>query len=145
MKKRWIKFFYEKMMLAASMSRDENTHVGAVAFNEEDKVELSSGYNDLPRNVKHTKERNSRPMKYKWTAHAEQNCIANAARMGVKLNGASIMVSMYPCTTCAAMLINAGIKKVYAPLPNFLHEQYGREFKISEEMFLEAGVVVEVI
>ncbi|MFA5023770.1 MAG: cytidine/deoxycytidylate deaminase family protein [Patescibacteria group bacterium] len=46
------------------------------------------------------------------TAHAEQNAICEAARMGIPLEGATLYVKMFPCYTCAKMIINCGIKRV---------------------------------
>lgn len=46
------------------------------------------------------------------TSHAEQNAIANAARFGIALEGATLYCQMAPCYVCAKMIINAGIKKV---------------------------------
>jgi dCMP deaminase len=45
--------------------------------------------------------------------HAEQNCIAFAARNGISTDGAEIYLSISPCTNCAKLIIAAGIKKVY--------------------------------
>ena len=45
-------------------------------------------------------------------AHAELNAIANAAREGVKIEGAEIFVTYRPCYICAKTIINAGIKTV---------------------------------
>jgi dCMP deaminase len=46
-------------------------------------------------------------------AHAEQNTIANAARMGVAAaNSTLYMNDQIPCKVCMAMLINAGIKEI---------------------------------
>lgn len=48
------------------------------------------------------------------TAHAELNAIANAARVGVAIEGATLYCKMTPCYTCAKTIINSGIKKVVA-------------------------------
>lgn len=45
-------------------------------------------------------------------AHAEQNAICQAAKVGISLEGATLYCKMTPCYTCAKMLINTGIKKV---------------------------------
>ena len=46
-------------------------------------------------------------------AHAEQNCIANAARAGIRIKGTILyMNDQIPCHVCLAMLINAGIMKI---------------------------------
>ena len=46
------------------------------------------------------------------TAHSEQNAICEAARMGIALEGATLYVKMFPCYTCAKMIINCGFKRV---------------------------------
>ncbi len=48
------------------------------------------------------------------TAHAEQNAVAQAAKLGVPLDGATLYCHMTPCYSCAKLLINAGIKKIVA-------------------------------
>jgi dCMP deaminase len=46
------------------------------------------------------------------TAHAEQNAICQAAKTGIAIDGATIYCKMTPCTVCAKMIVNSGIKKV---------------------------------
>lgn len=72
------------------------------------------------------------------TAHNEQNAIANAARFGVALDGATIYCHMTPCYTCAKMIINAGIKRVVC-------EKDYHGGKRSREIFKEAGVKYELV
>lgn len=67
------------------------------------------------------------------TTHAEQNAICEAARMGISLSGGTLYCQMFPCYTCAKMLINAGIKRIVCA--NDYHNG-GR----SKEIFKEAGV-----
>lgn len=142
---RWIEYFKRQAYNASLMSKDENTKVGSCIFCEENKVEVSSGWNDLPRNVQHKEGRNSRPSKYKWTTHSEANSIANAARLGRSTSGKSIVVTLFPCSGCSGLIINSGISKVYTPAPDFSHIQYGEDFKISVEMLKEAGVAVVIL
>ena len=142
MNRKWLEYFKAEAVNAASMSKDDRTKVGAVIFDEDDKVSVSSGWNDLPRGVLHREGRNSAPLKYKMTSHAEISAIANAARMGRATKDKSLYVTMFPCSLCAAAIINAGISKVYSPKPDFDHQKYGEDFKISLEMFTEASVEV---
>lgn len=72
------------------------------------------------------------------TAHAEQNAIANAARNGVAVNGATVYCNMTPCYTCAKILINAGIKRIVA-------KRDYHAAKRSKEVFKEAGVSLEIL
>jgi len=46
------------------------------------------------------------------TAHAEQNAICQAAKTGIAIDGATLYCKMTPCTVCAKMIVNSGIKKV---------------------------------
>lgn len=47
------------------------------------------------------------------TIHAEQKIIAEAAKRGVSIDGASIYVTTFPCSVCAKMIACSGIKNVY--------------------------------
>lgn len=142
---RWIKYFWNDAKNAASMSKDANTKVGAVIFSPELKISISSGWNDIPRNVKHTVERNTRPLKYKYTVHAEANAIVNAARTGRSTDGSHLVVNLFPCSLCAGLIINAGVCKLYSVKPDFNHVKYGEDMRISLEMFREAGVELEYL
>lgn len=70
------------------------------------------------------------------TVHAEQNAICQAARRGISLDGATVYVNMTPCRTCAMLLINCGIKRVYA-------ERKYHAGKESETMFKKAKIKLE--
>ena len=45
--------------------------------------------------------------------HAEQGIIAEAARRGTSLEGASLYVTTFPCPMCAKVIARTGIKKIY--------------------------------
>lgn len=45
--------------------------------------------------------------------HSEAKLIAEAARMGIALEGASLYVTIFPCSLCAKQIAFAGIKKIY--------------------------------
>ncbi|MCL5019704.1 MAG: deaminase, partial [Patescibacteria group bacterium] len=70
------------------------------------------------------------------TVHSEQNALAQAARRGVGIFGATVYTSMTPCRTCTMLLINAGIKNVVC------EKKYhaGAE---SEQMFKKAKIKIK--
>ena len=142
---KWVEHFTDIARLKAAKSKDTNTKVGAVIFDEVNGVEVSSGWNDLARGVVHSAERNTSPLKYKLTSHAEISAITNAARMGRATLGHSVVVTMFPCSLCCAALINSGITKVYSPKPDFEHLKYGEDMKLSVQMFAECGIIVTQI
>ncbi|MDI3496465.1 MAG: dCMP deaminase [Patescibacteria group bacterium] len=72
------------------------------------------------------------------TAHAEQNAICEAARMGIALDGSTLYCKMTPCYTCAKMIINAGIKRVVCAQDYHAGQR-------SKEIFQEAKIIFELI
>ena len=67
--------------------------------------------------------------------HAEQNAIAQAAKLGISVEGATLYCTHQPCVICCKMIINSGIKRVVYDQP------YPDEF--SMQLFEESGVLVE--
>jgi dCMP deaminase len=132
--------FYRIAAAFASMSKDPSTKVGAVAVNE-DGIILSAGYNGFPRGVEDLPERyNDRSIKYKLVAHAEQNLVAQAAYSGHSLKGATVILSgLFPCSSCAKSLIQAGIVRIIAP-PSRNDAVWGEDAVFSKILFLESGV-----
>jgi len=70
------------------------------------------------------------------TVHAEQNAICQAAKLGVSIDGSTVYCRMTPCRTCAMLLINCGIIRVYCERKY----QSGEE---SEKMFKKVGIKIE--
>ncbi|MFA5128212.1 MAG: cytidine/deoxycytidylate deaminase family protein [Patescibacteria group bacterium] len=70
------------------------------------------------------------------TAHAEQNAICQAAKLGIGIDGSTLYCKMTPCFNCAKSIINAGVVKVIC-------ERRYHAGQESEEMFKEAGVKLE--
>lgn len=130
---------------AAALSKDPSTKVGCVVVDDDGSV-LSLGYNGFPRGVDDLPQRYAdRDTKLIFVAHAESNAIAQAARHGVRLLGSTmVLTALYPCTDCAKQIIQAGIKRVYAPrMSKDVNEQWKLERDRSVVMFIEAGVTVE--
>ena len=46
------------------------------------------------------------------TIHAEQNAICQAAKQGISVENATLYCRMTPCSVCAKLIINCGIKRV---------------------------------
>jgi len=135
----WDEYFIRLAEIVASRSKDPNTKVGCVVVSYDNTI-LSTGYNGLPRCVRDLSERMERPAKYLWTAHAEENAVAQAARKGISLNGSTAYVTHSPCCRCARALIQAGILHiVVAPGQTSMPQE---EFDVAAQMFAEAGIEV---
>jgi dCMP deaminase len=94
--------------------------VGAVIF-KNDQI-LSFGYNGPSKGDVHCYEVGCARMKKGKIetgsglcrgSHAELNAIGNAAKNGINIDGASMLVTFRPCYSCAKQIVNQGIKKVY--------------------------------
>lgn len=123
----------------ASWSKDPSTQVGAVVMRE-DRTVASLGYNGFPRGVRDAEQRYAdRELKYAMVVHAEANAILHAHE---PLKGMTIFTYPFPpCSNCAGMIIQSGIKRIIAPAPTEeQRERWGTNMSIAEAMFHEAGV-----
>ena len=139
--KRWMG--YAKHI--ATWSKDRKKKVGSVIV-DSNNTQVSHGWNGFARKLNDNIDaRHERPAKYKWSVCAERNAIYNAARKGHATEGCDIYVTYYPCSQCADAIIQSGIKKVFTEEPNWNHERWGEDFKISKEKFDEVGIEVEYL
>jgi dCMP deaminase len=116
----WDRYFMSIAEAVATRSTCLRRQVGAVAV--KDKHILATGYNGAPEGIIHCEETScvrtimnipSGDMLDKCMAvHAEQNVICMAAKLGISLKGATLYSTVFPCSICAKMIINAGIKTI---------------------------------
>lgn len=125
----------------AKLSKDRNTKVGAIALDNNYNI-IATGYNGFPRGVDDTVwQRHQRPDKYLWTAHAEENLVAQAAYAGHSLQGATVIVTeLYPCASCARMLIQSGVRRILSPPVD--EGRWSEQNRVAQQMFNEASVEV---
>jgi dCMP deaminase len=138
----WDEYFMKIVEMVASRGSCDRGRTGCVITRNRRIV--STGYVGAPVGLPHcdevghemhtvTHEDGSQTQHCIRTAHAEQNAICEAARMGIALEGGTLYCRMSPCYTCAKMIINAGIKRVVCA-----HDyQAGAR---SREIFKEAGL-----
>ena len=103
----WHKRFLTLAEHIAGWSKDPSTKVGAVIVDQQRRI-VSTGYNGFPQGVVDNPQL-PRERKLMRTLHAEANAILFAKR---DLSGCTIYVTHHPCAHCAAMIIQAGIKRV---------------------------------
>jgi dCMP deaminase len=130
---------------AELFSKDPNTKVGAIILPQDFSRILTTGINGFPRKFGDVSERWQKPQKYTWVAHAEVNAVCNAARTGIPLDNSVAVITMFPCSNCTKTLIQAGIKKIYVPSPDFSDPKWGEDFKISKTMLDEVGVDIMIL
>lgn len=95
----------------ARRSSDSHRQVGAVIV--KDDMILSTGFNGTPRGY-HTNECKDHYGKTKAeVVHAEANAIVHSARGGNSTVDSTMYSTTVPCVSCAALIVQAGITKVY--------------------------------
>jgi dCMP deaminase len=126
----WDTYFMRIAQLVAERSTCNRAKVGAVIVRN--RSILATGYNGSPAGLPHchdigcevyttiTPDGEEITNCYR-TIHAEMNAIAQAAKNGTAIDGASIYVTASPCTHCLKVLINVGMEKIYYGKPYKLH------------------------
>jgi dCMP deaminase len=115
----WDTYFMQIAHLVSTRSTCPRRSVGAIVV--KDKHIVATGYNGAPSGLAHCPPDGDTT---DWprgcliaghcsrSLHAEQNCLLQAAKIGLACSGATIYVTCQPCNTCAKMIINAGISRV---------------------------------
>lgn len=103
---------FAKMALAlSSLSKDPYTKVGAIILRPDFSI-CSGGYNGLPKGYPDGLETwNNRELKNKIVKHAEENAILFSQDPSLK--GYCIVVTHFPCPTCAGDMVQKGISEIY--------------------------------
>lgn len=126
----WDLYFHTICCAIASKSPCLSQQIGAILVR--DRSIVSTGYNGPARSYPHCQGECPRHLKgYKSgeglvecpAAHAEGNCIANAARIGASTVGCTLYMNcVVPCKDCAVLLVNAGIAEVVVEKLIYYHE-----------------------
>ena len=136
----WHEYFMGICNLVATRSTCLRRQVGAVLVKE--KRILCSGYNGAPAKVPHCSETGCLRAQLNVPSgekhelcrgvHAEQNAIIQAAYHGIQVNNSILYCTNQPCSICAKIIINAGIKTIYY--------SHGYNDPLSLDMFDKAKV-----
>jgi len=119
MKEKFVNFYFEIARHTAKLSYAKRLQVGAVIV--KDNNIISFGYNGTPSGWDNSCEEEIYEedgfhitLKTKpEVIHAEANAITKLAKEGNNSKGSDLFVTHAPCTECAKLIIQAGIKRVY--------------------------------
>lgn len=107
---------------------------------------MTTGYNGAPAGMRTCKEKgeclrrklnipSGTRAEICYAIHAEQNAIIQAAKLGISIDGATLYCTHQPCSVCAKIIVNSGIRRV------MYKEGYPDDFAL--EFFRETGVALE--
>jgi len=138
----WDEYFMSIAELISERSTCLRRSVGALIV--KNRRILTTGYNGTPSGIAHCEETGCLRDKLKVPSgerhelcrglHAEQNAIIQAALYGVDIHAGTLYCTNQPCSICAKMLINAGIKEIV--IGSGYPDEMARKF------FEEAGITV---
>jgi len=142
---RWDQYFMNICDAVASKSPCLSRQIGAILVRDNSIV--STGYNGPARGYPHCEDECPRHAKGYASgegllecpaAHAEGNCISNAARNGVSTLGCTLYLNtVIPCKDCMITLVNAGIREVVVKEKTYYH-------KMSELIARHAKIVITI-
>jgi len=108
----WEQYFMDIARQVATRATCDRKHVGALLVR--DRTILSTGYNGSIRGLPHCDDvghmmENGHCVA---TVHAEANAIIQAAKNGVRIEGATLYTSASPCWSCFKLIANAGCVRI---------------------------------
>ncbi len=145
---KWDARFMKMAYLIAEWSSCfvEGRNIGAVIV--KDKRIMTTGYNGAPAGMRTCKERGECMRRKQnipsgtraevcYAIHAEQNAILQAAKLGISVDGATLYCTHQPCSVCAKMIVNAGIRRVVyqQPYPDSFTKEIFGETNVAMERF----------
>ena len=111
-RKDWDEYFMDIAKQVSTRATCTRKSVGAVIVR--DKIILSTGYNGSIAGGLHCTDvgcmmEDGHCVR---TVHSEANAIIQAAKNGVRIDGAAIYVTASPCWFCFKLIVNAGLMKI---------------------------------
>ncbi len=136
----WDEYFMRIANEVAKRATCTRRHVGAVVVLN--KRILATGYNGAPSGLPHCAEVGCLRDEMNIPSgerhelcrglHAEMNALLQGARHGVTMEGGTVYTTHTPCSLCAKMVINTGIRRVVSSL--------GYPDELGSSMLAEAGI-----
>ena len=138
----WTELMLKLAKEISKRSHDSQTQHGSVICNQDNEI-ISTGYNGFISGVDDSVLPNTRPEKYEWMIHSENNAIINCARQGKSTKNATIYVTGMPCLQCLQYIWQAGIKKViYGNQQSHMQQSQDSKLKSAAILYL-TGLEIE--
>lgn len=143
LKEKMLKYFVNVCIETSKLSTCVSKQVGAVLVR--DKRIIAIGYNGVPSGHMHCNEifnqdNFDRDAHSEWSKthefHAEENVFAFCLREGISTKDATLFISLSPCSTCAKLILNSGIKAVYY-IEEYDRDIQGIDFLITNDVFIQ--------
>jgi len=97
---------------ASERSHDDETKVGAILVKNDTGMVVASGHNGFVRGAPDKDLPNTRPEKYEYMVHAEENLLAHTSRNGINIDNCTLVITLSPCQKCLRLMWQAGVTRV---------------------------------
>lgn len=143
--------FISEALSAKASSHDPDRQVGAAIASSDGQL-IAVGTNHPPTRLGYTLKqsheaiKNDPRWKYFILEHAERNAISEAYRQGSSLQGATIYVTLFPCSDCARAISSAGISRMVVPrtsVPTDRDQKWLEHYRYAEEILTGSGIAVD--
>lgn len=104
----WDEYFLNLAKEVSKKSIDPSTKHGCIIVDKDHRI-LSVGYNGPPQGIDDSKVPLTRPDKYYWFLHAEENAILFCKQ---PTEGSTVYITGRPCMHCLRKLVQMKIKKI---------------------------------
>ena len=133
MKPKFIEYFMNVAEETAKLSPAKRLQCGAVVVR--DNRAIATGYNGTPMGWYTNECEDENGVTKPEVVHAEQNAICQLASSTESSKGADIFITHSPCPTCAILLFQSGIKRVF----------YRKEYRIPTGLDMLRRLNIEVV
>lgn len=134
-------FWFDAAVGASYSSHDRHSRVGCIVLAQDGQIIITA--NRMPEGVNpNREERYEREEKKFWIEHAELSAIFKASSLGIKLRGATLYCTRFPCDACARGIVGSRIGRVIVPEPEIEHPRWGGSFQRSCAILGESMVDV---
>ena len=112
-RKLWNNYFMEIAEKVSERATCDRLRVGAILI--KNKRLIATGFNGSLPGQEHCDDVGHLMMGDHCvrTIHAEKNCLLQAAKLGISVDGSICYCNWHPCLDCLMALIMSGIKKIY--------------------------------
>jgi dCMP deaminase len=127
MRKNWFRYFMDVAYQVSSRATCNRKHVGAVIVSKDRHI-IATGYNGSVLGTPHCDDEGHLMEEGHCirAVHAECNAIAQAAKNGVRVEGAILYCTALPCWQCFKLICNAGLKCIIYDEPYRAEEHLNR-------------------
>lgn len=138
MRPAWTDFLIGVAKVISRRSHDTQTKHGCVIADKRHRI-LGVGYNGFPHGMNDQELPNTRPEKYPWMDHSEENAVANCV---LRPEGGTAYITGKACFGCLKELWRNGIRHV-VQVEGYGWQNDQEERPLRERFIKETGMVVE--